>query len=130
MGEMRTTTDSRTVGSRAHESRSAHGDGPDDEITTVLARVRAERRPGAENATPRWQVRIGWSGCADWPPFTFDAKDTREDAEYCARNAMTWKRSGDGLHVTGAWVRAPGASEWTTLALPAQQGSALASVDA
>lgn len=113
------------------DSQITHGDGPGqiskasgapyssvDEVASVLARIRAERRPGPENRSGRWQVRIGWAGSAESPPFSFDTRDSREDAEYCARHAMTWKRADDGLYVTGAWVRKPGASEWEPVTLP------------
>lgn len=89
-----------------------------DEVESVLARVRAERRQGPVNTTSRWQVRIGWTGSAKLPPFSFDVRDSREEAEYCARHVMLWKQADDGLCVTGTWVREPGASEWEPVTSP------------
>jgi hypothetical protein len=100
-----------------------------DEIAAAFARKRAARATGEVNTSANWQVRIKWASpeSVTWPTFSYDAKDTREHAEYCARQAMAWKQSDTELHVTGAWVRGPGASEWARLDLPAQQGAALAS---
>lgn len=90
---------------------------PADGVASALALVRAERRPGPVNTTRRWQVRIGWAGSATSPPFSFDTKGSRSDAEHCARQAMSWKKADDGLECTGAWVRGPDASEWESVAL-------------
>jgi hypothetical protein len=88
------------------------GCGSAEDVAEVLARVRDERRPGAENTTTRWQVRIKWGGSRQWPQYTFDAKNSREDAEYCAGQAVAWNRSDTELYVLGAWVRSPGAAAW------------------
>ena len=89
-----------------------------EDVAEMLARVRDERRPSAENSTTQWQVRIRWGGSRQWPPYTFDAKDSREDAEYCAQQAVTWNRSDTELFVVGAWVRGPGASACEPVTVP------------
>ena len=113
------------------DSQITHGGGPGqtstaseapyssaDEVASVLARIRAERRPGPKNTTCYWQVRIGWAGSAEVPPFSFDTRDSREDAEYCAHHAATRKWAHDGLCITGVWVREPGASQWEPVTMP------------
>lgn len=75
--------------------------------------------PGA-NTTCRWQVRIEWvvRPPTTYPRYTFDTKESREDAEYCARHAMSWKKSDDALYVVEASVRGPGATDWEAVTLP------------
>ena len=102
---------------------SAHCEAPpshEDEIAAEFERKRAGRATGAANTSSAWQVRIEWQSpdSMSWPPYTYDAKQTREDAEYCALHAIQWKAADADLRVIGAHVRAPGASEWKPVALP------------
>lgn len=87
-----------------------------DGVALVLARVRATRRPGAVNTTDRWQVRIRWGAIQQqWPPFTYDAKDSRADAVYCACQAEGWRSADADPYVIAAWVRGPGACAWESV---------------
>lgn len=85
-----------------------------DKLAAEFARKRAARATGEVNNSTAWQVRIEWKspGSVTWPTFTYDAKPTREAAEYCARHSLQWITSGDDLSVIGACVRAPRASKW------------------
>lgn len=100
--------------------QSGPGAVSEDEIAAAFERKRAGRAAGEVNTSPGWQVRIGWHSepPTTWPPFTFDRKDTKEDAEHCARQAAHWKSSDKSLYVASTWVRAPGASEWRPVSMP------------
>ena len=112
MHKIETATDARVQGEPGAAGR--------DEITAAFEHKRAGRATGDVNTSPGWQVRIGWHSEPPtiWSPFTFDRKDTEEDAEYCARQAVHWKGSDKSLYVTNAWVRAPGESKWQPVNAP------------
>ena len=101
------------------------------EITAATNGKRASRVPGEVNTANDWQVRIRWSSGPGmtWPEFTYDAKATEADALDCARRAMTWPKANDGLNVTEAWVRGPGASEWALVVPTTRLGADLTGVD-
>jgi hypothetical protein len=109
--------------SEIQSSRSRDGREPrpsdDAPITAEFARKRAARAIGEINTSVNWQVRIEWTSPKPmtWPPFSYDAKRTREDAVYCAQHALRWRATESDLCVVGACVRAPGASEWEPVSL-------------
>lgn len=109
---------STSSGSEHPAEPEAAGDESVDEAAAWMARIRSARRPGAVNGTRRWQVRISWGGTQQWPPFTFDAKDSRGDAECCARQAAGWSTDDADLFVIETWIRGPGASVWESVAAP------------
>jgi hypothetical protein len=97
-----------------------------DELNAMFERRRFERATGTVNTSPYWQVRIGWGSAPPiaFPPFTYDVKDSRADAEYCARWAEGWRSADDAdLYVIAAWVRGPGACAWEPVSV-AQVGAA------
>jgi hypothetical protein len=89
-----------------------------DEIATAFERRRAGQAHHGVNTSSSWQVRIGWYSEPPtvWPPFTYDTRDTKERAEYCALQAMSWQGSDESLYVISASVRGPGESEWMPVA--------------
>jgi len=99
--------------------RSGPGAPDQDEIATAFERRRAGQAHHGVNTSLLWQVRIGWYSEPPtvWPPFTYDTKDTKEHAEYCARQAVGWQGSDESLYVTSACVRGPGESEWVPVAV-------------